>query len=180
MNPLEIISKYYDPSSEIYRILVRHSRNVADKALELAALHPELNIDTRFVEEAAMLHDIGVFMCDAPKIGCFGDAPYICHGYLGADLLRKEGLPRHALVCERHTGAGLSLAMIKEQGLPLPHRDMIPVTIEEKLICFSDKFYKKTKLDVEKPVAKIKKGLSKYGSEAEARFEALYKLFLGE
>lgn len=180
MNPLDIISNYYNPSSEAYRILVTHCRSVAAKALALAAIHPELNIDVRFVEEAAMLHDIGVFLCDAPDIDCHGEYPYICHGYLGADLLRKEGLERHALVCERHTGAGLSLSMIEKGGLPLPHRDMLPVSIEEQLICFADKFYSKTKLDIEKPMKKIKKSLLKYGTETEERFDGWCKLFLGE
>ncbi|WP_085535091.1 HD domain-containing protein [Massilibacteroides vaginae] len=180
MNPLDIISNYYVPGSEAYHILVTHSRSVADKALAIAAMHPELQIDTRFVEEAAMLHDIGIFLCDAPGIACYGAYPYICHGYLGADLLRKEGLERHALVCERHTGTGLSLAMIEKEGLPLPHRDMLPVSIEEQLICFADKFYSKTKLGVEKPVKKIKKSLLKYGSETEERFDRWCKLFLGD
>ncbi|MDD4116056.1 MAG: phosphohydrolase [Massilibacteroides sp.] len=180
MNPLMIISKYYSPSSKAYHILVSHSQDVVRKALELAALHPKMKIDTRFVEEAAMLHDLGIFLCDAPEIGCHGEAPYICHGYLGSELLQKEGLPKHALVCERHTGTGLSLEMIEKEGLPLPHRDMQPVSIEEQLICFSDKFFSKTKLGIEKPVEKIKKGLSKYGTETEARFDAWCKLFLGE
>lgn len=180
LNPLEIISKYYAPSSEAYRILIAHSKQVADKALMLAAMHSELRIDVCFVEEAAMLHDIGVFLCDAPGIDCHGDAPYICHGYLGADLLRKEGLERHALVCERHTGAGISLDMIVKNNLPLPHRDMLPLSIEEQLICFADKFFSKTKLDIEKPIEKVRKGLSKYGDETELRFDAWCKLFLGE
>lgn len=180
MNPLDIISKYYNPSSEAYRILVSHSRSVAEKALALAAFHPELALDTRFVEEAAMLHDIGVFLCNAPGIDCHGEAPYICHGYLGAELLQKEGLPRHALVCERHTGAGISLAMIEKEGLPLPHREMLPVSMEEQLICFADMFFSKTKLDAEKPIERIKKRLSKYGVETEGRFDTWCKLFLGE
>ena len=36
-----------------------------------------------------MLHDIGIFQTDAPGIHCFGSQPYICHGRLGAELLRK-------------------------------------------------------------------------------------------
>ena len=115
MKPLDIIKKYYPESSDAYRILVTHSRSVADKALALARLHPEMNLDLTFIEEAAMLHDIGIFLCNAPDIDCHGEADYICHGYLGADLMRKEGYPRHALVCERHTGTGLSLAMIEER-----------------------------------------------------------------
>ena len=59
MKPLDIIKKYYPESSDAYRILVTHSRSVADKALALARLHPEMNLDLTFIEEAAMLHDTG-------------------------------------------------------------------------------------------------------------------------
>lgn len=180
MEPLHIIQKYYPVDSEAYRILVTHSRSVADKALEIARMHPEMNLDLPFVEEAAMLHDIGIFLCDAPEIDCHGKYPYICHGYLGADLMREEGYPRHALVCERHTGTGLSLRMIEEQHLPVPHRDMRPVSLEEQLICFADKFYSKTKLTKEKPIEKIRQGLSRYGQESVDRFDSWCKLFLGK
>ena len=99
MEPLKIIEKYYDTQSEAYHILITHSRNVAGKALSIAKLHPEMNLDLAFIEEAAMLHDIGIIFCNAPDIDCHGTYEYICHGYLGADLLRKEGYPRHAFVC---------------------------------------------------------------------------------
>lgn len=180
MDPLAIIAKYYPKDSEAYHILVKHSRSVADKALAIARRHPEMNLDLAFIEEAALLHDIGIFLCDAPDIDCHGEAEYICHGYLGADLMRKEGYPRHAGVCERHTGTGISLEMIEERGLPLPHRDLLPVSLEEQLICFADKFFSKTKLDKEKSVEKVKQGLAKYGKETVQRFETMRKLFLGE
>ena len=180
MEPLEIIKKYYPEDSEAYRILVIHSRSVADKALEIARLHPEMNLDLRFIEEAAMLHDIGIFKCDASGIDCHGDAPYICHGYLGAELMRAEGFPRHALVCERHTGTGLSLSMIEKENLPVPHKDMRPVSMEEQLICFADKFFSKTKLTKEKSTGKIKLSLSKYGNETVEQFDRWCKLFLGK
>ncbi|MDR3266785.1 MAG: HDIG domain-containing protein, partial [Tannerella sp.] len=146
MNPIAIIEKYYNPSSDLYEILVNHSRSVADKALSIANLHPEMNIDRHFVEEAAMLHDIGIFYCDAPEIGCVGTEPYIRHGILGAELMRKEGFPQHALVCERHSGTGLYRETIKERTLPLPAKDYCPVSLEEQLICFADKFFSKTNL----------------------------------
>ena len=90
-----IIKKYYPESSEAYHILTVHSRSVADKALEIARRHPELNLDLTFIEEAAMLHDIGIFKCDADGIDCHGEAPYICHGYLGADLIRDRTFPEN-------------------------------------------------------------------------------------
>lgn len=118
-----------------------------------------------------MLHDLGIFLTDAEGIRCFGDKPYICHGYLGADLMRNEGYPRHALVCERHTGAGLSLEEILAQQLPVPHREMVPVSLEEQVICFADKFYSKTRLDKEKTVEKARKSLERYGAAGLRRFD---------
>ena len=61
MNPLALIDKYYPEDNELKHILLVHSRSVADKALEMARKHPELNLDLTFIEEAAMLHDIGIF-----------------------------------------------------------------------------------------------------------------------
>ena len=92
-----------------------------------------------------MLHDIGIFMTDAPRIYCFGNEQYLCHGYLGGQLLRQLGYDRHARVCERHTGTGLTKEVIEQNGWNLPVKDFVPETLEEQLICFADKFFSKTK-----------------------------------
>lgn len=162
MNPIKIIEKYYDKKSRLYKILIRHSIKVRDKALQVVDKHPELNVDREFVSEAAMLHDIGIYLTNAPDIDCFGTHEYIEHGYLGSEIVNREGFPKHALVCERHTGLGLSLEWIEKKNLPIPHRDMIPLSIEEKIICYADKFYSKTKYEKELSVEKILKKLSKY------------------
>ena len=91
INPLDIIRKYYMLDSLAGQSLLIHSQLVRDKAQSLAIRHPEMDLDIPFIQEAAMLHDIGIFLTKAPDIGCFGEHPYICHGYLGADLLRTEG-----------------------------------------------------------------------------------------
>ena len=173
----EIINKYYGEEGDLRRILIVHSQSVAHKALQIVSLHPELNIDRQFVEEAAMLHDIGIIKTDAPGIKCFGTEPYICHGILGAEMLRQEGMPRHARVCERHTGAGLSLQDIESQNLPLPHRDFLPETLEEKLICYADKFFSKTHLDIEKSLDKVEKSIAKFGESGLERFREWEKIF---
>ena len=178
MDALAIINKYYPEDNELKHILLTHSRAVADKALWIADRHPELNLDRAFLEEAAMLHDIGVFLTDAPGIHCQGTHPYICHGYLGSELLQKEGYPRHALVCERHTGAGLSLKSILERELPVPHREMLPVSLEEQVICFADKFFSKTRLDEEKSLERALKSLTKFGEEGLVRFNGWCERFL--
>lgn len=177
MQPLDIIRKYYKPDTALYDTLVCHSTAVRDKALTLAARHPELHIDTAFVAEAAMLHDIGIFETNAPGIFCYGTHAYIEHGYLGAELLRCEHLPRHALVCERHTGTGLRLEQITSQQLPVPQRDMRPVSIEEQLICYADKFFSKTHLDDETPPAVIRAKLAKFGEASVRQFDLWQQLF---
>ena len=178
MNPLAIIDKYYPQENELKHILLTHSRKVAEKALDIANRHPELNLDKEFLYEAAMLHDIGIFLTDADGIHCNGDKPYICHGYLGADLVRAEGYPRHALVCERHTGAGLSLEHIRVKNLPIPHRDMLPQSLEEEVVCFADKFFSKTRLEDEKTLERARKSLEKHGEEGLKRFDAWCERFL--
>jgi len=178
MQPYNIIDKYYPDDNELRHILLTHSRKVAEKAHDIAKNHPELKLDEQFIYEAAMLHDIGIFLTDAPGICCTGTNPYICHGYLGAELVRKEGFPRHALVCERHTGAGLSLHDIELQQLPVPHRDMLPISLEEQVICFADKFYSKTRLEAEKTVDQARRSLQKFGEEGLTRFDKWCKLFL--
>ncbi|WP_297243005.1 HDIG domain-containing metalloprotein [uncultured Prevotella sp.] len=173
----KIIDKYYSGDGDLRTILIIHSQSVAHKALQIVSLHPELNLDREFIEEAAMLHDIGIIKTDAPGIKCFGTEPYICHGILGAEMLRQEGLPRHARVCERHTGVGLSLNEIVSQNLPLPHQDFLPETLEEQVICYADKFFSKTHLDREKSVEKAEKSIAKFGEEGLARFKQWEKMF---
>lgn len=177
MHPIEIIEKYYPRKSQAYNVLVTHSKMVMDLALKIADKHPELNADKAFITEAAMLHDIGIVYTNAPSIGCHGDFPYICHGYLGCDLLFQEGLPLHARVCERHTGTGLSVEEIKQQNLPLPQRDMMPESIEEQIICFADKFYSKGELTRQLSPEVIKNGLKKYGEDKIKQFELWQKKF---
>lgn len=118
MDTLTLIKKYYTEGSDIYTMLVKHSSDVMHKAVSIVEKHPELGADLEFVKEAAMLHDIGIYLTYAPSIHCYGQHPYLCHGYLGAELMYKEGFPRHALVCERHTGTGISLEEIIEKIYP--------------------------------------------------------------
>lgn len=74
MEPLEIIKKYYSPNSKAFTILVNHSKAVTEKVLMIAQ---RFNVDRQFIYEAAMLHDIGIFMTNTPKFDCHGSYPYI-------------------------------------------------------------------------------------------------------
>lgn len=171
MDYLSIINKYYPEDNALRKLLVTHSRQVADRCLLLCDRHPELRLDREFLEEAAMLHDIGIFRCDAPSIQCFGTEPYICHGMIGGRLLREKGLVRHAQVCERHTGTGISRDQIQAQNLPLPlDGNYVPDTLEEQVVCYADKFYSKTHLDRERTVEQTARSLEPFGEAGLKRF----------
>lgn len=175
IDPIKIIEKYYKLDSRAHYILIEHGRAVAKKALELAEKVKHLNPDLEFIKEAAMLHDIGIFLTNAPQIDCHGDKPYICHGYLGRELLEKEGLPKHALVCERHVGVGITPGNIEKNNLPLPKRDMTPQSIEEKIICLADKFFSKKDLTLEKTIEDIKAEAAQHGPENTQRVDELLR-----
>ncbi|MDR0333470.1 MAG: HD domain-containing protein [Dysgonamonadaceae bacterium] len=172
------INKYYKSGTKLYDIYMSHANDVTEKALHIVRKHRDLAVDVRFIEEAAMLHDIGIFKTHAPHIACEGNFPYICHGYLGHELLTSEGFPKHGLVCERHTGTGLRLEEIISRQLPVPRRDMRPQSLEEKIVCFADKFYSKAQLGREKSVKKIREGLGKHGKYQVEMFDEWCDLFL--
>lgn len=156
MEYIPIIYKYYPEDDELRRLLLKHSRQVADRALLICDRHKELPVDRQFIEEAAMLHDIGVFRCHAPSIHCHGTEPYIRHGQIGGELLRAEGFPRHARVAERHTGTGLS--------------GWEPETLEEQIICYADKFYSKSNPDYVRTVLETAQSLEKFGADGVKLF----------
>ena len=156
MDSISIINKYYPNDDLLRQLLLKHSRQVADRCMQIVRKHKELSVDVQFLEEAAMLHDIGIFKCDAPSIYCMGTEPYIKHGPIGGELLRVEGFPRHARVAERHTGTGL------------PGYE--PETLEEQIICYADKFYSKSSPDRVRTVAEAAQSLEKFGAAGVRKF----------
>jgi uncharacterized protein len=181
LNALSLLNKYFAENRIAFEIVLEHSMMVTEKALVIARDVSDPAIDLRLVEEAALLHDIGVSRTNSPRIGCHGLSPYICHGILGREILESEGFLSHALVCERHIGVGIGVKDIVQQQLPLPKRDMIPVTLEEKIVCFADLFYSKKPglLRSEKSPDDIRNGLRKHGIHKVAIFDAWFREFVG-
>ncbi len=94
-------------------------------------------------------------------------------------MLEREGLPRHALVCERHIGVGLSREDIIGQKLPLPQRDMRPVTIEEKIITYADLFFSKSSRpgQGERPIELVRERMARHGEEKIRLLDEWHELF---
>lgn len=173
----EIIDKYYPPGTTRRVIYLRHCTSVADLATEITR-NKHLPLDEKSVREAAMLHDIGIFLTGAESIGCTGKEPYIMHGVLGAGLLRKEGIPEQiARVAERHTGAGITAEEITARHLPLPPGNYMPETLLERLVCYADKFYSKSGDMKRKPIDKVISSMERISPETAARFMALHREF---
>jgi len=162
----KIIHTYIPPDSSLYKIYLPHVSLVTAKALRLAQnlhLSPE---QQRFIEEAAMLHDIGIIEVKPYRLmDHHGNLPYICHAPAGRAILEREGLPRHALIAERHIGVGISKHEILEHNLPLPPRDMLAESIEEKVISWADLFFSKTPQQLwhEKSLSEVQEHVRRYG-----------------
>ena len=196
MDYLALIHRYYPEDNALRRMLLHHSRQVCARALQIVERHPELGANRHLVEAGAMLHDIGIFLTDAPGIHCHGTAHYILHGSLGAQLLRNEAeqlkekqlqaiqlqeelhfYEALARICERHTGTGLTRQTIIERGLPDPKQDLLPETIEEQIICYADKFYSKSHLERERTIPQTLQSLEKFGDEGVEKFRHWTELF---
>ena len=160
-------------------IYISHVSLVTSKALKIARGMKLSQKQIRFIEEASMLHDIGIIKVNAPEIGCDGKLDYICHGTQGRKILESEGLKKHALVCERHSGVGIPVTQIIERNLPLPKRDMLAESLEEKIISWSDLFYSKTPsiLLKEKTISEAFKSIREYGQEYIDRFREWETMF---
>ena len=176
----------FDADPRCLEIIRVHSMCVYEKAAAIAKSSRYADaIDYRFLLEAAMLHDYGIIGVDAPGIYCFGREPYIAHGVIGARYLRqidKVRYARHARVCERHIGSGLTAEDIAQSGLALPHRDYLPETFEEKLITYADGFFSKdpNHLRQEKSWSHVLGHMEKFGPGPVARLIALHEMWAAE
>ena len=180
MDYQKIIDRYYPDGTECRKIYMRHAVQVADLAVGLAR-RCHIDLDEETIRAAAMLHDIGIFMTDAPGIDCHGTEPYIAHGTLGAALLRENGVSEEiARVAERHTGAGITADDIESMNLPLPKRDLMPERLLEKLICYADKFYSKSGDMQRKPFDRVCRSMLRRSPATLERFMELHRLFAAD
>jgi len=182
----EIINTYYPEGHPAREIYLEHVKAVKKACIKIAKHNKHLTISKKKLKAMAMLHDIGIFQTNAPDIGCYGNHRYLEHGYIGRAILEHEGLQEIAAVCERHIGVGITKKEIIEKDLPLPHREMMPRTNEERIVCFADKFFSKTSKNLSKPksMERILSRMKKLGKTkafeftkmaAEFGFEYLYE-----
>ena len=84
-------------------------------------------VDEKAAVAGALLHDIGRNRTQTVR-----------HGLEGALILEREGVQDSVVqIVRRHVGAGISPEEARRLGLP--DLDYIPRTLEERIVCFSDK-----------------------------------------
>lgn len=177
-DPEAIITRIYPVGSPLRELLLRHGELVCRKALDILDRSPWLTVDREFVAQAAMLHDIGIGRTRCPQLGCKGTHAYVCHGVAGRAILDRLGFDRHGLVCERHVGVGITAAQIKRRQLPLPVRDMVPRSMEERLVCYADKFFSKTDTGRgAKSIHHITGSLARFEPDDADRFLEFHRMF---
>lgn len=131
----EELLKKYASDSRTFQLVLQHSKAVQRAALSVAGdvQKQGRKVNLSLIKTGCLLHDIGRFACPPDtKLS-------IKHGIVGAEILRKEKLPQHAKIAETHIGSGITKKEIVQQKLPLPKKDFLPKTIEEKIIAYVDK-----------------------------------------
>ncbi|MBU2561527.1 MAG: HD domain-containing protein [Nanoarchaeota archaeon] len=164
---IQLLRKYATSEKDL-DIVLAHSKAVQRKALDIASRINKAGkkkVDVEFLRAASILHDIGRF--EYPPWEC-----PVKHGVAGEMILKKEGLDRRfQRICSTHLGAGLTASDIRRQKLPIPAKDYMPRTVEEKIICYADRRVKLTRpIRIETELRRA----AKYGKAAVDRLQKLH------
>lgn len=120
-------------------------RQIAIKIANKLEADYEIKVNRDELEAGCLLHDIGVYLCYFEDFNPSKDLPpYIHHGFIGYEILLKEGFSKRiARFALTHTGTGFTIEDIIRENLPYPKEDNIPVSLEEEILCYADKFHSK-------------------------------------
>jgi len=156
----------------LFDMVWTHSNIVSDIAYQLYEHLPKSvrkQVNSELLINGALIHDIGVYLVQFEDFQEDPSLPrYIEHGFVGAKKIRDEGLGGElARFAEAHTGVGLMSSDIQELGIEVPQKDYIPITVEEELVCYADKFHSKYPRFV--TYEEAYEGISKFGVEKEMR-----------
>ena len=118
-----------------------------------------LKIDKELLEKGALVHDVGVYFCFDEDFNPDKKAPdYFYHGRQGEKFLRSQGIDDNKVIrfTTVHTGVGITKEDIKREKLDLPEKNFVPVSLEEQILTYADKFHTKAPVFVSFDEAKSK------------------------
>jgi len=147
--------------------VVKHVIKVSKVARELAnrIRLKGYDVDEELVVAGALLHDVGRSVTHD-----------VSHGVIGGEIIRRRQLDeRLARIVERHVGGGISRE--EAEKLKLGVVDLIPKTMEEKIVCYADKLVDGDKtVEFEKTLKYFKDKLG-LDHPAIRRLEELHEFF---
>ena len=103
-------------------------------------------------------------------------APFLLLGFLLAGLM-------HAFIPGRFYSRYLSANRFRSVvnaaafGIPLPTGIYVPVTVEEQIICYADKYFSKSHPDVERTYEQTCRSVARWGDDCLATFMAWHRRF---
>lgn len=170
------LHKKYAPSEAAFELVFTHCQIVWQLA-KLILAHSSIVVDRDLVKAGCLLHDIGVYELYLPS-GHIDHANYIKHGALGYAVLRREGYSEKLCrMAAHHTGVGLTKKDVIEGNLPIPAKDYLAETIEEKLVMYADKFHTKTNPPKFMQAATYRQKVSQFGEDKADTFDQLTREF---
>jgi len=147
--------------------VITHCMAVTKLALEIADLLmvKGITIDLKLLEIGALLHDIGRSVTHTVQ-----------HVVLGAEIAKSASLPDSVIsIIRRHVGGGITTS--EAENLGWPKGVYVPVTIEEKVVCYADKLIENDeRIPIEVTIRKLSKEM-KY--EAAERVRKLHDEMTG-
>ncbi|MDX3070961.1 HD domain-containing protein [Streptomyces sp. MI02-7b] len=170
---IRALHEKYAPSAEAFDLVFTHCEIVWSIAEQLMPASGVGAVDEELVRAGCLLHDIGVYRLFDDG-GGLDHAKYVRHGLLGHELLAAEGFSEALCrFCSCHTGVGLTAADVLRQGLPLPPADYVPVTREERLVMYADKFHTKASPPRFLSFPAYAEQAGRFGEDKVAAFHAL-------
>lgn len=130
--------------------VIRHVEAVSQLAVEIAQACRErgFKVDLELVEIGGLLHDLGRAKTHS-----------VHHAVIGAEIAESLGLPERVVsIIKRHVGGGITGREAKKLGWP---KDIyVPLTLEEKIICYADKLIEGSRrVPIEKTIVQLSKEL---------------------
>ena len=129
---------------------------VTKLALEIADLlmAKGITIDLKLLEIGALLHDIGRSATHTVQ-----------HAVIGAEIAKSASLPDSVIsIIRRHVGGGITTS--EAENLGWPKGVYVPVTIEEKVVCYADKLIENgERVPIEVTIRKLSKEMKYEAAE---------------
>jgi uncharacterized protein len=172
LKEIETLHKKYAPNDRLFDLVFTHCKIVRDIAVQIA-IDKKLSVNEELLITGALLHDIGTYAF-IEQFEKTGESKYYQHAVAGYQIVKNEGVPEDVCkIVQHHMRLGLTKEQIKYESLDIPLEDYSPVTTEEEVVMYADKFHsKKPQFNSYESYLSF---IQQFGKEQVVKFESLSK-----